>query len=88
MEELLAVLGNQCRVFLTAAASVLLQELRRRAHGTTCATAQVLTRRERLLKLAVWVARAVRRLVLHLPTTAPWGATWRRVALAAGAVPG
>jgi len=80
--------ANQFRVLLTAAAYVLLQELRRRAHGTTCATAQVLTLRERLLKLAVWVERSVRRLVLHLPTTAPWGATWCRVALAAGALPG
>jgi len=80
--------ANQFRVLLTAAAYVLLQELRRRAHGTACATAQVSTLRERLLKLAVWVERSVRRLVLHLPTTAPWGATWRRVALAAGAIPG
>jgi hypothetical protein len=44
--------------------------------------------RERLLKLAVWVERSVRRIVLHLPRTAPWGATWRRLAVAVGAVPG
>ncbi|GEM_PF-43395 len=79
--------ANQFRVLLTAAAYVLLQELRRRAQGTACATAQVSTLRERLLKLAVWVERSVRRLVLHLPRFAPWGATWRRVARAVGAVP-
>ncbi len=79
--------ANQFRVLLTAAAYVLLQELRRRAQGTACATAQVSTLRERLLKLAVWVERSVRRLVLHLPRVAPWGAAWRRVACAVGAVP-
>jgi hypothetical protein len=46
--------ANQFRVLLTTAASVLLQELRRQAHGTDCARAQVSTLRERLLKLAVW----------------------------------
>lgn len=78
--------ANQFRVLLTAAAYVLLQDLRRRAQGTTCADAQVSTRRARLLKLAVWVECSVRRLVLHLPRTAPWSATWRR--LAVGATPG
>jgi hypothetical protein len=80
--------ANQFRVLLTAAAYVLLQELRRQAQGTACATAQVTTLRERLLKLAVWVERSVRRLVLHLPQCAPWGETWRRVAVAVGATPG
>lgn len=80
--------ANQFRVLLTAAAYVLLQELRCRAQGTNCADAQVPTLRERLLKLAVWVERSVRRLVLHLPRTAPWGATWRRLAVAVGATPG
>jgi len=46
------------------------------------------TLRERLLKLAVWVERSVRRIVLHLPRSAPWGTTWHRVAVAVGAVPG
>lgn len=78
---------NQFRVLLTAAAYVLLQELRRHAHGPVCATAQVPTLRERLLKLAVWVERSVRRIVLHLPQFTPWGAAWRRVASAVGAVP-
>lgn len=78
---------NQFRVLLTATAYVLLQELRRRDARTACAHAQVSTLRERLLKRAVWVERSVRRIVLHLPRTAPWGTTWHRVAMAVGAVP-
>ncbi|MDF0677244.1 MAG: transposase [Nitrospira sp.] len=80
--------ANQFRVLLTTAAYVLLQELRRRAAGTGFAQAQVMTLRDRLLKLAVWVEGSVRRLVLHLPRTAPWRRTWRRLALAVGASPG
>jgi Transposase DDE domain group 1 len=80
--------ANQFRVLLTVAAYVLLQELRRRAQGTVCATAQVSTLRERLLKLAVWVERSVRRFVLHLPQFAPWSNAWCRVAVAVGATPG
>jgi hypothetical protein len=60
-------LANQVRVLLTLAAYILFQELQRRARGTACADAQVTTLRERLLKLAVWVERSVRRIVLHLP---------------------
>jgi len=78
-------LANQFRVLLTLAAYVLFQELRRRAAGTTCADAQVTTLRERLLKLAVWVERSVRRIVLHLPATFAWLSTWRRIARAVGA---
>ncbi|MGH7752230.1 MAG: IS1380 family transposase, partial [Gemmatimonadales bacterium] len=80
--------ANQFRVLLAAAAYVLLQELRRRAAGTVCAQAQVATLRERLLKLAVWVEGSVRRLVLHLPRTAPWRAAWGHLAVAVGASPG
>jgi hypothetical protein len=80
--------ANQFRVLLTAAAYVLLQALLQQAHGTACATAHVFTLRERLLKLAVWVERSVRRIVLHLPSSAPWSTTWQRVAVAVGAVPG
>lgn len=68
--------ANQFRVLLTATAYVLLQELRLQAQGTRCATAQVSTLRERLLKLAAWVEWSVRRLVVHLPQFAPWGHTW------------
>jgi hypothetical protein len=80
--------ANQFRVLLTTAAYVLLQELRRQAQGTACANAQVATWRARLLKLAVWVERSVRRVVLHLPQFAPWGDTWRRIAVAVGATAG
>src|SRR5258708_22980627 len=77
--------ANQFRVVLTLAAYVLFQELARRAHGTACADAQVLTLRERLIKLAVWVERSVRRIVLHLPMSFPWLRTWRQLARAVGA---
>ena len=78
-------LANQFRVLLTLAAYLLFQELRRRAAGTALADAQVTTLRDRLLKLAVWVERSVRRIVLHLPLTCPWLPTWRRIARAVGA---
>jgi Transposase DDE domain group 1 len=78
--------ANQFRVLLTAAAYVLMQELRTRAAGTGCARAQVSTLRERLLKLGVWITCSVRRVVLHLPQSAPWYADWRRIALRLGAV--
>ncbi len=78
-------LANQFRVLLTLAAYLLFQELQRRARGTACADAQVTTLRERLIKLAVWVERSVRRIVLHLPATCPWRSTWRQLARAVGA---
>jgi hypothetical protein len=77
--------ANQLRALLTAAAYVLMQELRAAAAGTGCARAQVSTLRERLLKLGVWVERSVRRIVLHLPQHAPWQAEWCRVARSLGA---
>ena len=80
-------LANQLRVLLTAAAYVLMQELRRRAAGTSLARAQVSTLRERLLKLGARIERSVRRIVLHLPRTAAYQHEWRRIALAIGAVP-
>jgi len=80
--------ANQLRVLLTAAAYVLMQELRTRAAGTSCARAQVSTLRERLLKLGVWVTCSVRRIVLHLPQSCPWRSEWCRVARRLGAAPG
>jgi hypothetical protein len=77
--------ANQFRVLMTAAAYVLMQELRRRAARTDCARAQVWTLRERLLKLGARVVRSVRRVVLHLPTSFPFRNTFRQVALALGA---
>ena len=80
--------ANQLRVLLTAAAYVLLQELRLRAAGTACARAQVTWLRERLLKLGAHVVVSVRRIVLHLPTATPDLDAWRHIALALGARPG
>ena len=80
--------ANQLRVLLTAAAYVLMQELRLRAARTACARAQVATLRERLLKLGVHVVRSVRRIVLHLPLSTPFRDAWRQIALALGACTG
>ena len=80
--------ANQLRVLLTAAAYVLMQELRLRAARTTCARTQVSGLRERLLKLGVHVVVSVRRIVLHLPTATPYLDAWRRIALALGAQAG
>jgi hypothetical protein len=77
--------ANQFRVLMTAAAYVLMQELRLRAARTHCARAQVGTLRERLLKLGAHVVRSVRRVVVHLPTALPFLDTFQRVALALGA---
>jgi hypothetical protein len=80
-------LANQLRVLLTAAAYVLMQELRLRARHTGCAHAQVGTLRLRLLKLAAWVEVSVRRVVIHLPRAFPADASWLRIARQLGAVP-
>jgi hypothetical protein len=77
--------ANQLRVLLTAAAYVLMQELRLRAARTGCARAQVTTLRERLLKLSVHIVVSVRRIVLHLPTSTPFLDAWRHIAFALGA---
>jgi len=77
--------ANQLRVLLTAAAYVLMQELRLRAARTACARTQVTWLRERLLKLGVHVVVSVRRIVLHLPTSTPDLVAWRHIALALGA---
>ncbi len=77
--------ANQLRVLLTAAAYVLMQELRLRAAHTVYARTQVTGLRERLLKLGVHVVVSVRRIVLHLPTSTPALHAWRHIALALGA---
>lgn len=78
--------ANQLRVLLTAAAYVLMQELRWSARGGESARAQVSTLRERLLKLGVWVERSVRRIVLHLPVSFAYRSDWFRIARSVGAV--
>ena len=80
--------ANQLRVLLTAAAYVVMQEVRRRAARTAYARAQVATLRLRLLKLGVRVVGSVRRVVLHLPLTAPDIATWLCIARRFGACSG
>jgi len=80
--------ANQFRVLLTAAAYVLMQELRLQAAGTACARAQVCMLRERLLKLGARVLVSVRRVVVHLPASFPFLPAFRHVALALGAATG
>ncbi len=80
-------LANQFRVLLTAAAYVLMQELRFRARHTDCARAQVATLRLRLFKLAAWVDVSVRRIVIHMPRRFPGRLAWIRIATSLGAVP-
>jgi DDE family transposase len=80
--------ANQLRVLLTAAAYVLMQELRLRAAGTACARAQVHTLRERLLKLGARVMVSVRRFVIHLPASFPFLPAFRLIACRLGAQSG
>jgi hypothetical protein len=77
--------ANQFRVLLTAAAYVLLQELRLRAAGTDCARAQVCMLRERLLKLGARVMVSVRRIIVHLPVSFPFQSSFGRIAMSLGA---
>jgi len=77
--------ANQFRVLLTAAAYVLLQELRRQAAHTPYARAQVSTLRERLIKIGVQIVASVRRFVLHLPQAFPDVRAWTTIARRLGA---
>jgi hypothetical protein len=80
--------ANQFRVLMTAAAYVLMQELRLRLARTDCARAQVSTLREHFLKLGVQVIVSVRRIVLHLPQAFPYSDHFHRLALSLGAQTG
>ena len=60
--------ANQFRLLMTAAAYVLMQELRLRLVRTSYAWAQISTLRERLLKIGVRVVVSVRRILLHFPS--------------------
>ena len=77
--------ANQFRVLLSVAAYVLFQILQSLARGTVLGAAQVSTLRDRVLKVAVWVERSVRRIVLHLPRAFPWRDGWLALAHALGA---
>lgn len=80
--------ANQFRVLMTAAAYVLMQELRLRLARTNFARAQVSTLRERFLKIGVQVVASVRRIVLHLPQAFPFRDTFSRLAFSLGAQTG
>lgn len=79
--------ANQLRVLMTAAAYVLMQEIRLVAKYTNCARAQVDMLRLRLFKISAWIETSVRRIVLHLPKTMPYANEWQRIARALGAAP-
>lgn len=65
--------ANQLRMYLSAAAYVLLETLRRLAlNGTTMARAQAQTIRLRLLKIGAQIHCSVRRVRLSLSTGYPW----------------
>jgi hypothetical protein len=72
--------ANQFRLLFSVAAYALLQALQSFARTAGLGAAQVWTLRERLVKIAVWVERSVRRIVLHLPHAFPWRDTWRALA--------
>jgi Transposase DDE domain group 1 len=73
--------ANQFRVLMTAAAYVLMQELRLGLAGTSSARVQVSTLRERFLKIGAQVVVSVRRIVLHLPRSFPYLDTFHHLAL-------
>jgi Transposase DDE domain group 1 len=80
--------ANQFRVLMTAAAYVLMQELRLRLARTSYARAQVSTLRERLIKIGVQVVVSVRRIVLHFPRAFADQAKFCRLAMSLGAQSG
>lgn len=81
-------LANQLRVLLTAAAYVLMQELRLRAARTKLARAQVSTLRDALLKIGTRLTASVRRIVLLMPESFPFTHAWGTVAHSLGASAG
>jgi hypothetical protein len=81
-------LANTFRVLLTAAAYVLMQELRLHLAPTRHARAQVSTLRERFLKLGTQVVASVRRIVLHLPQSFPDLESFQGLAFSLGAQSG
>jgi hypothetical protein len=80
-------LANQMRVLFTAAAYVLLQELRRHVASADLGRPQVATLRERFLLLSARVVESTRRFLVRLSGACPWRDAWRRIARSVGAVP-
>jgi len=81
-------LANTFRVLLTAAAYVLMQEMRLRLARTRHARSQVAALREHFLKLGAQVVATVRRIVVHLPQAFPYRDSFHRLALSLGAQSG
>jgi hypothetical protein len=81
-------LANTFRVLLTAAAYVLMQEMRLHLAPTRHARAQVSTLREHFLKIGAQVIVTVRRIVLHMPQAFPYRDSFHRLALSLGAQTG
>src|SRR5262249_44729726 len=80
--------ANQFRVLMTAAAYVLMQELRLGLAGTGFARGQVPLLRHPLLKPGGPVVGSGPRLVLHLPRSFPYRNSFHRLALSLGAQTG
>jgi hypothetical protein len=72
--------ANQLRLLWSVAAYALFQTLQTLARRTQLGAAQVGTLREQVVKVAVWVERSVRRIVLHLPRGFPWRDHWNELA--------
>ena len=70
--------ANQVRLTMTAAAFVLIQELRADAVGTKAERATVATFRDRLLKIGARVVESTRRVVLDLPASFSWRAIFQQ----------
>ncbi len=73
--------ANQLRLTMTAAAFVLLQEIRADAHGTQWARATVATLRCRFLKIAARIVETKRKIVMHLPKSYSLVNLFQRLAL-------
>ena len=73
--------ANQLRLTMTAAAFVLLRELRADAHGTQWARATVTTLRCRILKIAARIVETKRQIAMHMPKSYPLVDLFQRLAL-------
>jgi hypothetical protein len=72
--------ANQFRLFLHAAAYVLMYAIRAAARGTEIAAAQMDTLRLRLFKIGVRVESTARRIWFHLTSSHPWQLLWLTIA--------
>lgn len=79
--------ANQLRVLLSAAAYVLLQEIRRSAARTSYSSAQVHRIVYGLIKIAARITVSVRRILIQMPSSTPARAEWQTIARRLGASP-